>query len=74
MNDNRNGNVNGPARAGSPEDEDIPLISITPSMNRKKRAQDLSQLSLQSVGSHDYVAPVAENDDLTVGTATLSCH
>ena len=61
VNGNMNENHNGPSRSGSPGDEDIPLISITPSLSRRKRAQDLSQLSLQSAGSHDFVAPVAEN-------------
>ena len=71
MNGDMNENLNGPSRSGSPSDEDIPLISITPSLSRRKRAQDLSQLSLQSVGSHDFVAPVAENGDVTVGMATV---
>lgn len=72
MNGNMNENQNGPSRSGSPGDEDIPLISVTPSLNRRKRAQDLSQLSLQSAGSHDFVAPVAENGDVTVGTQRCS--
>ena len=71
MNGNMNENQNGASRSGSPGDEDIPLISVTPSLNRRKRAQDLSQLSLQSAGSHDFVAPVAENGNVTVGMATV---
>ena len=66
-----NENHNGPSRSGSPGDKDIPLTSITPSLSRRKRPQDLSQLSLQSAGSHDFVAPVAENGDVTVGIATV---
>ena len=71
MNGDMNENQNGPSRSGSPGDEDIPLIYITPSLSRRKRALDLSQLSLRSVGSHDFVAPVAENGDVTVGMATV---
>ena len=61
MNENMNENHNGPSRPVSPGDEDIPLIFVTPSLNRRMRAQDLSQLSLQSAGFHDFVSVLLVN-------------
>ncbi|XP_068728378.1 transient receptor potential cation channel subfamily A member 1-like [Montipora capricornis] len=61
MDSNRNGLMR-PVSTGS---EEIPLMSVGPTLHRKKRAQDLSLLSLQSDGSHDFVAPVGAGDDVT---------
>lgn len=61
-------NRNGLMQSEGPSSEEIPLISMNPVLDRKKRAQDLSVLSLQSAASHDLVAaPV----DVTVGMETM---
>ena len=63
-------NSNGLMRPESTGSEKFPLISVGPPLHRKKRAQDLSLLSLQSDGSHDFVAPVGAGDDATVSVGT----
>ena len=57
-----------PERSG---DEELPLIPLSPALNRRLRAQALSQLSLQSPGSLDELdAAIVENGDLMVGVET----
>ena len=63
-------NMNAPLSSERPGDEELPLIPISPALNRTQRAQHLSQLSLQSAGSRVSIAQVDENHDVTVGMAT----
>lgn len=64
-------NKNAPLSPERPRDEELPLIPISPALNRTQRAQHLSHLSLQSAGSRvSIIAPVNENHDETVGMAT----
>ena len=43
-------------------DEDLPLIPISPALNRNQRAKALSQLSLHSEGSLLFDATFDDND------------
>ena len=45
-------NLNDPVQPEKPVDEEFPLIPLSPALHRSQRAKALSQLSLQSVGSH----------------------
>ena len=63
-------NMNSALPNERPSDEELPLIPISPALNRTQRAQHLSQLSLQSAGSRISVVPVDGNHDVTVGMAT----
>lgn len=63
-------NMNAPLSPERPRDEELPLIPISPALNRTQRAQHLSHLSLQSAGSRVSIAPVNENHEETVGRAT----
>ena len=64
-------NMNAPLSPERHGDEELPLIPISPALNRTQRAQHLSQLSLQSAGSRVSIAPVDENHDVTVGMAKI---
>lgn len=37
---------------GTPNDDELFLLPVSPALNRRQRAQDLSQLSLRSAGSY----------------------
>ena len=37
---------------GTPNDDELLLLPVSPALNRRQRAQDLSQLSLRSAGSY----------------------
>ena len=64
MDSNRNGSM----RSEGPSSEEIPLMSMISVLDKQKRAQDLSLLSLKSTTSHNFdAAPV----DVTVGMATM---
>ena len=56
-----------------PGDEALPLVPLgrSPPLDRRQRAMALSQLSLQSLASSHYDAVDAEDDDETVGMATV---
>ena len=55
-------------RSEGPNSEEVPLMSMISVLDKQKRAQDLSLLSLQSAASHNFVAaPV----DVTVSMATM---
>lgn len=64
--------MNGPLPPERSGEEELPLIPISPALNRRQRAQALSQLSLQSAGSHIFDETVFENDDLSVSITTVS--
>lgn len=38
--------------SGTPNDDELLLLPVSPALNRRQRAQDLSQLSLRSAGSY----------------------
>lgn len=63
-------NMNGPLPPEKPGDEELPLLPVSPALNRRRRAQHLSQLSLQSVGSQICVSLVDAIHDETVGIET----
>ena len=56
-----------------PGDEALPLVPLSrsPHLDRRQRAMALSQLSLQSLASNHYDVADAEDDDETVGMATM---
>ena len=62
--------MNGPSSPERPDDEELPLIPLSPDLDLRQRAKALSQLSLQSLGSDLYDVADA-GDDALVGIATL---
>ena len=50
-------------------DEEVPLIPLSPDLDRRQRAKALSQLSLQSQGSNVYDI---EHDEVSVTMTTTS--
>ena len=52
-------------------DEELPMIALSPDLDQRQRAKALSQLSLQSLGSDNYDAADAGDDDDTVGMETV---
>lgn len=54
-----------------PGDEELPLMTLSPDLDQRQRAKALSQLSLQSLGSENYDAADAGDDDEPVGMATV---
>lgn len=46
-----------------PGDEELPVIALSPDLDQRQRAKALSQLSLQSLGSDNYDAADAGDDD-----------
>ncbi|KAL9951616.1 hypothetical protein ACROYT_G044315 [Oculina patagonica] len=56
-------NMNGPLTPERPDDEELPLMPLSPDLDRRQRAKALSQLSLQTQGSVDFDAKDAMDDD-----------
>ena len=64
-------NMNGPLSPERPDDEELPLVPLSPDLDRRQRAKALSQLSLQSQGSVDYDVTDAVDDDEPVSLFLL---
>ena len=55
--------MNGPLSPERPDDEELPLVPLSPDLDRRQRAKALSQLSLQSQSSVDYDVTDAVDED-----------
>ena len=67
------GTVNGPLPPERAGDEELPLIPLSPVLDRSERLKALSKLSLQSLASvfDDHDVTDAGDDDVQVGMATV---
>jgi len=63
--------IDGPLLPEERGDEELPLMTLSPDLDQRQRAKALSQLSLQSLGSENYDATDAGDDDELVGMATV---
>lgn len=63
--------IDGQLLPEEPGDEELPLMTLSPDLDQRQRAQALSQLSLQSLGSDNYDAVDAGYDDQLVGMVTV---